>query len=468
MVKTKKGGKGKGDAPPEAPSEFDAMAAEDLETAIGALSEELRKVQMERNYVQVERDSLQTFYELTKREVGEHELDIESREKDMDELDDNHRVEVRVFQQKLKHLQYEHKNNLRRSSSEGKTAEIEEKKAHEKRVEKLNEEKRVLQTEITEVERKNEDDVEQIQETQKKNLSKLEETFDENLETLREKYEDSLEDLRMELELRRKVEMHEVEERKNSHINDLIKNHEKAFEQIKTYYNDITRDNLNLIKTLKDEIASMKSNTTANQKIMYDIAQENKKLSQPLTVAIREVEELRYKLKDFGKDKTSLKHTSSRLKALKAELSKIKARNKDLETDFKNTEFERDEIYDTFEDTIHDVQRRAELKNVVLEQKLQTMSGNQEEQINGIKALCHDIEPSVVSKITREIDHAMAEKNLRLRDLEHFLAMVQKTHNDSVRTLTEKLCQMGIPDEDAVLSKLMPTDTSTMPARMLN
>jgi ribulose 1,5-bisphosphate carboxylase large subunit-like protein len=40
----------------------------------------------------------------------------------------------------------------------------------------------------------------------------------------------------------------QVEERKNLHINELMKKHEKAFGEIKNYYNDITHNNLDLIK----------------------------------------------------------------------------------------------------------------------------------------------------------------------------------------------------------------------------
>ncbi len=57
--------------------------------------------------------------------------------------------------------------------------------------------------------------------------------------------------LRDELDLRRKTEIHEIEERKNSQINTLMKNHERAFSEIKNYYNDITLNNLALINTLK-------------------------------------------------------------------------------------------------------------------------------------------------------------------------------------------------------------------------
>lgn len=42
-----------------------------------------------------------------------------------------------------------------------------------------------------------------------------------------------------------------MEERKNSQISELMRNHEKAFRDIKNYYNDITLKNLALISLLK-------------------------------------------------------------------------------------------------------------------------------------------------------------------------------------------------------------------------
>jgi hypothetical protein len=59
------------------------------------------------------------------------------------------------------------------------------------------------------------------------------------------------------LELKLKVEIHELEERKNLHINELMMNHDNAFAELKKYYNDITAENLNLIKAHKEKIASI-------------------------------------------------------------------------------------------------------------------------------------------------------------------------------------------------------------------
>src|SRR5688572_27668620 len=47
------------------------------------------------------------------------------------------------------------------------------------------------------------------------------------------------------------MELHELEERKNKHINELIQNHQRAFENMRTYYNSITKDNVDMIKLLQ-------------------------------------------------------------------------------------------------------------------------------------------------------------------------------------------------------------------------
>lgn len=60
--------------------------------------------------------------------------------------------------------------------------------------------------------------------------------------------------MRERLDAARKAETARIEERKNSHIERLMKAHEKAFAEIKNYYNDITHNNLDLIRSLKEEV----------------------------------------------------------------------------------------------------------------------------------------------------------------------------------------------------------------------
>jgi hypothetical protein len=55
-------------------------------------------------------------------------------------------------------------------------------------------------------------------------------------------------------EIRHRMEMTEVEERKNNQIRQLIDAHEKAFGEMKSYYNDITLNNLALISSIKEQM----------------------------------------------------------------------------------------------------------------------------------------------------------------------------------------------------------------------
>jgi growth arrest-specific protein 8 len=82
-------------------------------------------------------------------------------------------------------------------------------------------------------------------------VTNIREGFHQRTDEIEQKYEKKLKNLRDDLDLRRKTEIHEIEERKNQQINTLMRNHEKAFSDIKNYYNDITLNNLSLINTLK-------------------------------------------------------------------------------------------------------------------------------------------------------------------------------------------------------------------------
>merc|ERR1740138_1399802 len=171
-----------------------------------------------------------------------------------------------------------------------------------------------------------------------KSLLKLRETFEGNHRTLQSQYEEQVTELKIDLELRRKVEIHEIEERKNQHINELLFNHQEAFDEIKAYYNDITHDNLLLIKSLKDEIQDMKEREKKNQKRMVLLTQENKDLSEPLARKLEEQRELEEKLKSYTKDKMALKNLKAHYKQLDETTNEAKQEYRATEEKYRKLE----------------------------------------------------------------------------------------------------------------------------------
>lgn len=57
--------------------------------------------------------------------------------------------------------------------------------------------------------------------------------------------------LREEQERRRKNEINEIEDRMNSHITALLKDHDKAFSDMNTFYNGITQKSAAVVGPLK-------------------------------------------------------------------------------------------------------------------------------------------------------------------------------------------------------------------------
>lgn len=66
---------------------------------------------------------------------------------------------------------------------------------------------------------------------------------------------------------------------------DLTKRHEVAFAEIKAYYNDVTANNLDLVKALKEDAAELRKREAAADKLLAEVAAENRALSEPLAQA---------------------------------------------------------------------------------------------------------------------------------------------------------------------------------------
>ena len=67
-----------------------------MEEHIVSLREELDREREERNYFQLERDTIQNFSENTKRELQEMKAEMNNLEKDIEEDERCHQVEIKV------------------------------------------------------------------------------------------------------------------------------------------------------------------------------------------------------------------------------------------------------------------------------------------------------------------------------------------------------------------------------------
>merc|ERR1712139_759363 len=340
---------------------------------------------------------------------------------------------------------------------------------HTENVMRMNREKIDIKRELKDQQLANEEDVKMLRQGFAKSLGKLRETFEQNHRQLEAQYEEQVRQLKIDLELKAKVEVHEIEERKNQHINELLFNHQEAFDEIKTYYNDITHDNLQLIRELKDEITGMKEREKTNKGRMALLTVENKELSEPLLKKQEEQRELEEKLKSYTKDKTALKNLKAHFKQLEERSAEAKQEYRGTEEKFRKIEKEREDLYRRFQKAVREIQRRAELgKNAVLEKKLEVLQGQFDEkqaQLTQVLSAAK-LDPSVVASVTKKLEQVLGAKNRQIKELQYQVHQCTKAYNDTIRVYEAKLPSLGIEPEDLVFEPIQ-TATSQMPARLV-
>ncbi|CAB1339359.1 unnamed protein product [Coregonus sp. 'balchen'] len=377
------------------------MSKEQLEEHIVRLREELDREREERNYFQLERDKIHTFWEITKRHLDERKADLRNRDREMEEAEECHQVEIKVYKQKVKHLLYEHQNSISELKGEGVVSTKLMQKEHADLENELCKGMRTLKVDFKEQELSNENLVKGLKLKNDQEITKTRNDFERQVREIEAKYEKKMQVLRQEQDLRRKTEIHEIEERKNSQINTLMKNHEKAFSDIKNYYNDITLNNLALINSLKEQMEEMKKKEERLEKDMAEVLLQNKRLTEPLQRAKEEVTELQKQLGNYEKDKTSLA-----------------------------VQVERDDLYKKFTQAIQEVQQKSGFKNLLLERKLGALTNTLEKK---------------EAQLNEEV---LDSKNIAIKDLQYELVRVCKAHNDLLRTYEAKLQAFGIPMEE--------------------
>ncbi|XP_055477565.1 dynein regulatory complex subunit 4 isoform X2 [Psammomys obesus] len=261
------------------------------------------------------------------------------------------------------------------------------------------------------------------------------------------KYDKKMRMLRDELDLRRKTEIHEVEERKNGQISVLMQRHEEAFTDIKNYYNDITLNNLALINSLKEQMEDMRKKEEHLEREMAEVSLQNKRLMEPLQKAREEMNEMQKRLANFQRDKQILICTKARLKVTEKELKDLQWEHEVLEQRFAKVQQERDELYQKFTAAIQEVQQKTGFKNLLLERKLQALNTaveKREVQFNEVLA-ASNLDPTALTLVSRKLEDVLESKNTTIKDLQYELARVCKAHNDLLRTYEAKLLAFGIP-----------------------
>jgi len=161
---------------------MEAASIEELNQKISTLEKEKNKEEEYRNYMQLERvhsppsksctlcflqDKINAFWEITKKELDDKRAELRNKDREIEEMEERQQVEIKacafcssfgflitvqlqVYKQKVKHLLYEHQNNVAAFKTETELQkDIREAKFEEEKLE-LNEHRLSLKQQLRE------------------------------------------------------------------------------------------------------------------------------------------------------------------------------------------------------------------------------------------------------------------------------------------------------------------------------
>lgn len=409
---------------------------------------ETQKEERDFNEFQQQREKLNYFWIVEKKKLEDSKAELRNKERELQDLEEKHQVEIKVYKQRVKHLLYEHQNEITRRKTGGETALKLSQDDHRLDEVELKSDRRALKLELKETELTHDDFLKSLKQEHDRNITNLRHEFERKASEVQRNYEKKTKAVRERLEERRKRETLAIEHAKNVHIEALMKAHEKAFAEIKNYYNDITHNNLDLIKSLKEEVGEMRRKEQQDEKQMEHIAQENRRMSEPFKKAREDVDELRAELARYEREKGELRGAKARLLVVESQFGALRWEDEVLRQRHAEVAAQKDALSSRFTAVAAEVKQKAQFKALLLEKKLDTVAETLEArdaQLDDALARANvDVAALGVGQRSKARD-VVERKASELADLRAELARVADAHGSLVEAVAVKMSDLGVP-----------------------
>jgi len=398
----------------------------------------------------MEREKINYFWIVEKKTLNEKMADLRNKEREYQDLEERQQIELKMFQQRLKHLRYHQQDEVVELKTDGELALKLQEDHHRVTEAEIRKDKRALKVEMKEAEVAQEDFIRMLKLEQDQKILELRQEFDRRARDMQQKYELRMKVIRDEMEKQQRKQVQKIEEAKNAQIQKVMAKNQKDFLEIKVYYSEITHSNLDLIKRLKEEFSKIKEKENDDAKKMFDLEQRNKQLKEPLKRANQDVERLEQELVAYQADKEKLTGVKEKIKQSEKQLHRMEFQHEVLQQQLATVSKERDRLYEQFQHSIYDVQQKSGLKNLILEKKIDAI----EEALETTEAQVSELvssanaDPTTAAGISQKLDQVIAYKNDIVAQLEEEVQRIKDSHSTMVKTYESKLAEYGIPPEE--------------------
>ncbi|XP_005915266.1 dynein regulatory complex subunit 4 [Haplochromis burtoni] len=417
----------------------DEMSKEQLEEHIMRLREELDREREERNYFQLERDKIHSFWEITVRKQKEVDSELQKVEKDVEENEARHQLDVKVYKQKIKHLQHEHLNDIAELNADSLVSN----ELMEKEQEHLEEElrKTITRVDIQEINFKH--TKKELELKHGEELTTRSDHLEKQLAEITASFEMKVQALKQDLDNIWKSEISDSENHWNSHIAALKQDHDETYRSAEEFV-IIMKTDTDTLTELKGEINEAKKKQKSMKLEVVTVLKENKHLAELISKIKEENDEIAKKLRHSLGNKDVIGNIKRK------KLKDLKAEHEVLEQKFSELQLERDELRKAFTEIVEKAQHNGDIENMAVEKKLQALTESLEETEAQLSAVlsASNMDQTALSRVIKKTEAHIDSKNTAIKTLQHKINQISMVRKHLLLHTEVKAKALGVPVEE--------------------
>ena len=424
------------------------------------LDKQVQREEDQAGLYQDERQRVNYFWIVAKKELEDKQAELRNKEREMQDLDEKHQIEIKVYKQRVKHLHFQ---NLDQLTENKKEAEITLKNAEdEHRIDsrELKADIRALKVSMKEQEVRQKEYIRALKKANNKKATAIRHEHTRITNEIKMKYTHKMLLLRKEMEDKRKAMTLQIEAKKNKAIKDLIDRHEKKYLKIKNYYVEITNTNMDVIKQLKLELQEVRNDDKQKYKDYIEQKNKNSHFTIPLRTINEEVIKLKEKKEKFLKMKNELYSYKDKILDLDKKYRDIEWQYEVKYQQYQYLIKEKEDLFENFHKHIYELHQKTGLKNLILTKQIETIQESidiKEAQLNELLN-ASKIDQNQLKDIKSTLEESEKVKNEAIKEIQQELKRIREAHSTMVKTYEGKLSEFGIPVEELGFDPLVPAN----------
>merc|ERR1719271_203571 len=163
-----------------------------------------------------EREKINYFWIVEKKTLMEKQAELRNKERELQDLEERQQIELKMFQQQLKHLRYHQQDEVVELKTDAELALKLQEDHHRVTECEIKKDKRALRVEMKESEVAQEDFIRMLKLEQDQKILDLRQEFDRKARDMQQKYGLKMKTIREDMEKARKKQIQKIEEAKNT------------------------------------------------------------------------------------------------------------------------------------------------------------------------------------------------------------------------------------------------------------